>query len=147
MKIAICEYDERILNFIKNELESSYPDFMIGTFKSPHEIDRIRDYHEFDIYMMDIEFDEASGFDYAREIRATNQKSMIAFITSHDEFAIDAFKISANAYLLKPFSSKELLDMTQTLVSSYRKVFDYFTISENYHESSNKFFEPLLNKA
>ena len=61
----------------------------------------------FDIILLDICMPGISGTDVAREIRRRKDKSEIIFITTSDEFAVDAFALKAAHYLLKPFSQGE----------------------------------------
>jgi DNA-binding LytR/AlgR family response regulator len=55
-----------------------------------------------DLIFLDIEMPEQSGLDVLRQIK---QKVPIAiFITSHPEFALDGFELSALDYILKPLT-------------------------------------------
>jgi two-component system LytT family response regulator len=55
-----------------------------------------------DIVFLDIEMPEKSGLEFAREIAGLKLNTEIVFVTAHNKFAIDAFKVSAFDYLLKP---------------------------------------------
>lgn len=57
---------------------------------------------EFDVLFLDINLPDGSGFDLLHRIRERNFH--IIFVTAYDQYAIDAFKISAIDYLLKPVS-------------------------------------------
>ena len=61
----------------------------------------IRD-SSFDLLFLDINLPDGSGFDLVHRI--TNREFDIIFVTAYDQYAIDAFKISAVDYLLKPIS-------------------------------------------
>ena len=54
-----------------------------------------------DLVFLDIEMPELDGFAVVREIGATRMP-MVIFITAHDQYAVDAFRIHAFDYLLKP---------------------------------------------
>ena len=57
-----------------------------------------------DLIFLDIEMPEQSGLDVLRQIK---QKVPIAiFITSHPEFALDGFELSALDYILKPLTAQ-----------------------------------------
>ena len=57
---------------------------------------------EFEILFLDINLPDGSGFHLIH--RLENRNFHIIFVTAYDQYAIDAFKISAVDYLLKPVS-------------------------------------------
>jgi two-component system LytT family response regulator len=54
-----------------------------------------------DLALLDLHMPETGGLDVARLLKAGASPS-IAFVTAHDEFAIEAFELNAIDYLLKP---------------------------------------------
>ena len=65
--------------------------------------------HQPDIVFLDIAMPNKNGFDLFRELDELNFD--VVFTTAYDEFALEAFKVHATAYLLKPID-KELLIST-----------------------------------
>lgn len=61
-----------------------------------------------DIAILDIEIDDRTGIDIARQLLAENPKCKIMFVTNYDSFAYSAFEIEAFSYLLKPFEDRKL---------------------------------------
>lgn len=62
-----------------------------------------------DIALLDIDLNNGiNGIDIAKILQAINPWVIIIFITSHMEFAIDAFGINATGYLRKPVDEKAL---------------------------------------
>lgn len=57
---------------------------------------------EIDVLFLDINLPDGSGFDLL--YRLPDRNFHVIFITAYDQYAIDAFKISAVDYLLKPVS-------------------------------------------
>lgn len=55
-----------------------------------------------DIIFMDVEMPGLSGIDLAKIIRHKTRN--LIFTTGHSKYALDAFEIEADAFLLKPFS-------------------------------------------
>ncbi|GGH00532.1 LytR/AlgR family response regulator transcription factor [Pedobacter zeae] len=55
-----------------------------------------------DIVFMDVEMPGLSGIDLAKIIRHKTRN--LIFTTAHSKYALDAFEIEADAFLLKPFS-------------------------------------------
>jgi two-component system LytT family response regulator len=56
-----------------------------------------------DLVLLDVQIPELDGFAVVREIGATRMP-MVIFVTAYDEYALQAFDVSALAYLLKPVS-------------------------------------------
>jgi len=68
-----------------------------------------------DIVFLDIEMPEKSGLEFAREISDLKINTDIVFVTAHNKFAIDAFKVSAFDYLLKPVNEEMINELLQRL--------------------------------
>ena len=60
-----------------------------------------------DIALLDICMPGLSGTEIAKEIRRRKDKTEIVFLTTSDEYAVDAFALKAAHYLLKPFSQPQ----------------------------------------
>ncbi len=61
-----------------------------------------------DILLMDIYMPEKMGIQAAKEIREMGNGCRIIFLTSSKEYALEAYRVDAIQYLLKPISDKEL---------------------------------------
>lgn len=61
--------------------------------------------HQPDVLFLDIQMPDLDGFEVVDRIPA-DQMPVIVFVTAYDHYALDAFKIHALDYLLKPFSSE-----------------------------------------
>ena len=75
-----------------------------------------------DILFLDIQMPIRTGFDVIREIN--NPDFEIIFTTAHDQFAIDAIKVSALDYLLKPVEL-ELLQKSFKRFKQRSQMFNY----------------------
>lgn len=60
-----------------------------------------------DIVFLDIEMPKMTGFDLLRSLPEIQFD--VIFTTAYDQYAIDAFKVSAIDYLLKPIDEQELI--------------------------------------
>jgi len=61
-----------------------------------------------DIVFLDVQMPEKDGFELVKELKRFNIKTTIIFVTAHNEYAINAVKIAAFDYLLKPVVFNEL---------------------------------------
>jgi two-component system, LytTR family, response regulator len=55
-----------------------------------------------DIAFLDIRMPGRSGVDVAQELLGDDRPPAVVFVTAHDEFALQAFEVSAIDYLVKP---------------------------------------------
>ena len=107
LKAIIVEDEKNAMNLLKNkinELEISVD--VIGSAPSIREAKELIEKKEFDILFLDIELREGNGFDLIESLEKVNFE--IIFTTAYNQFAIDAFKVNALDYLLKPIDTEEL---------------------------------------
>ncbi|MCB9314889.1 MAG: response regulator transcription factor [Lewinellaceae bacterium] len=69
--------------------------------------------HHPGLVFLDINLNGASGFDLLKAF--PNPDFKIIFVTAHDEYAIEAFKVRALHYLLKPIDPTDLIAITNEL--------------------------------
>jgi two-component system LytT family response regulator len=62
--------------------------------------------HNPDIVFLDIQMPDGTGFDLLKQLK--NWDFEVIFTTAYDQYAIDAFHLSAIGYLLKPIDEQEL---------------------------------------
>ena len=63
--------------------------------------------HEPDVVFLDIQMPGMTGFEVINEVQS-DVMPMIIFVTAYDVFAVDAFKVHAIDYLLKPVETEGL---------------------------------------
>ena len=62
----------------------------------------------FDLCFTMIKMQSVSGMQIAQKLRKENTRIKIVFIGDTDEYAMDAWRLGINAYLLKPITSEKL---------------------------------------
>src|SRR3954470_6263522 len=62
-----------------------------------------------DLVLLDVQMPEIDGFGVIRAIGPERMPAVI-FVTAYEEFALEAFRVHALDYLLKPFSDAQLAD-------------------------------------
>lgn len=75
-----------------------------------------------DVVFLDINMPVLDGFDFLEEFEDRSFK--VVFVTAHEEFGINAVKVGATDYLLKPINIKELKQTIKNLVASKHKKAD-----------------------
>jgi len=61
---------------------------------------------QFDLIFLDIELPDGNGLDIGREIRKTDTRTVLAFLTKMGQFAIEGYEVDASDYILKPLDEK-----------------------------------------
>lgn len=64
--------------------------------------------HRVDLALMDIDMPDMSGIELAIRIKDRSPDTAVIFLTGYAKYAVDAFKIRASGYLLKPVSKEAL---------------------------------------
>jgi len=65
---------------------------------------------DYDVVLLDIRMPGQSGLEVAEQLRKMDQPPAIIFCTAYDDYALDAFKVNAQSYLLKPIQRQALQD-------------------------------------
>lgn len=125
MKLVIC--DDNISDLIKIEkLVAKYKtlnpktELEIIKFTEPDRLsEQIRRRDLADIYILDIIMSQTTGIEIGSQIRNVgSQKPVIIYITSSNDFALEAYDIHAIRYLLKPISEEKFFEALDYALSS-----------------------------
>lgn len=82
--------------------------FIVHCFTNPLKALETAVIESADIFYIDIEMPEVTGLSLARQIQEINVNCEVVFITAHNEFALEAFEVSAMDYLLKPITKVQV---------------------------------------
>ncbi len=63
-----------------------------------------------DVIFLDIEMPGITGVQFAEDLHKNNISGAIVFTTAYNEYAINAFRLSATDYLLKPIQEDQLIE-------------------------------------
>lgn len=109
IKILLAEDDHNLGTILKAYLEAKgYPTKLFVNGKEAYEAYAKE---KFDFCILDVMMPIKDGFTLAKEIRKTDKKTPILFLTakSMQEDRIEGLQLGADDYLTKPFSMEELL--------------------------------------
>ncbi len=116
MKIAICDDSIKDMAAIESLLGSyckQYPQagFEVEKFTDPAQLSgQIQKEQLADIYILDILMSGTNGIDIGSQIQNSGTGAAIIFITSSDDFALDAYNLHAVRYLLKPVKEDKFFE-------------------------------------
>ena len=61
-----------------------------------------------DVVFLDIEMPEVTGLELAEQISSLEEAPEIVFVTAYDEYALQAFRVNALDYMMKPIDPREV---------------------------------------
>ena len=119
MKILLVDDESLQLLRLENTLKKIMPDEEYFSYTNPKKAYEETVNEKIDIAFLDIEMPMISGINLAKKLKKINPLVNIIFVTAFDNYALDAYKLHASGYVLKPVSvekiKKELDGLRYTL--------------------------------
>ena len=115
VRIAICDDDKEAVKYhgdiVKDCLRSCGIGYEIATYTQSSNLlfDITDDHFFYDLILLDIEMPGITGMELSEKIKPHLPNVKIIFITSHIEYAIDAFELSIFRYVPKSDLSNRLV--------------------------------------
>ncbi|MFD1551570.1 hypothetical protein DNU06_03305 [Putridiphycobacter roseus] len=110
LKAIIIDDEQGGINYLSSIITEFVPNLeLVGTANSVNEGLKILLKQKVDIIFLDIEMPNETGFDFIKSIDRSAYK--IIFTTAHSEYAVDAFNVFADGYLMKPIVIDELIEL------------------------------------
>jgi len=117
IKVVLAEDEPALAQIIKESLETR--NFEVIHCKNGEEASNEFLKSKPDILVLDVMMPKKDGFTLAKEIRKTDKKTPIIFLTAksqtHD--VVEGFNLGGNDYLKKPFSMEELIVRIHSLLN------------------------------
>jgi len=108
MKVLICDDEplardrlKRIINDMKNYQ-------VVAEAENGAEAIEMVNKHDPDIVLLDVRMPGMDGIEAAHHLSAKEEPPAIIFCTAYDEYALEAFKVDAIGYLMKPVRANDL---------------------------------------
>ena len=111
---------------------------VIATSNSPHLGKSLIEEHQPDLVFLDVEMPGMSGIDLVRSF--SNPAFHVVFVTAFDAYAIEALRLSAIDYLLKPVEADDIINVVARIKTSIWK-------NENHISSQIQNLEKLLTQS
>ncbi len=126
--IALCDDDERELDIIEDYLtaylkSNETDEYKIDRFKSAEELlERIteREYLP-DLLLLDIFMSGKTGVEAAEELRRQECGTLIVFLTTSKEYALEAYGVDALQYLVKPLDEERFFHAMEIVFQQMKK--------------------------
>ena len=121
MTALIVDDEPSAIADLKNVLVSIEPEAKIMTADVADDALNICREHDFDVVFMDINMPGKDGLTLAKEIRAIRPMINIVIVSAHQQYALDAFRMYASGYVLKPVMKDELREALSNLRNPVKK--------------------------
>ncbi|HDZ40722.1 MAG TPA: response regulator transcription factor [Bacteroidetes bacterium] len=133
MKIIIVDDEASVRNSISAILKDGFPDIDIAAKGASVKegYDLILE-HKPDLVFLDVEMPDGTGFDLLEKLPSIDFR--LIFITAHQEYALQAIKVSALDFVLKPFDPediKRVVNKAKSIINIEEERLKLKTLQEN----------------
>ncbi len=108
MKVMIVDDEEMVLHNLTNKLRHIDCISDVAAFLSPLDALAHVCANKTDVAFLDIDMRQMHGLYLAEKVKEISPKTHIVFITCYAKYAIDAFKLKVDGYLVKPVSREDI---------------------------------------
>ncbi|GAB4185165.1 MAG: LytTR family DNA-binding domain-containing protein [Wenzhouxiangellaceae bacterium] len=109
LKVAVVEDEPLALDLLNRWLEELSDVTVVGAASSVKGARHLLATKRCDLLLLDINLADESGLQWYQEL-PQNRRPEVVFVTAYSEFAVQAFRVDAVDYLLKPFDQQQLYD-------------------------------------
>ena len=118
---VICVDDEKLLADYVAELCRALPKVdRVLSFSAPLTALEWLEENNADLAILDIDMPGMSGMELAERIKQEHPRTKVVFLTGYSHFAVDAFRLRASGYLLKPVDPQRLAEEVDYAFSERR---------------------------
>ena len=108
MKIIVADDERLALKAIVETIKQVLPDAEVFPFQKTKELIEFAKTTECDIAFLDIQMRGCNGIEMAKQIKEIQPNINIIFATGYSDYAIEAFKLHASGYVMKPVSVEDV---------------------------------------
>lgn len=127
IKVVIVDDEPLAREAIELRLQDRAPFEVCGVTDNGEDAIALARLHKPDVIFLDIEMPEMTGLEAAKVLSAEGAQNIV-FITAYDEFAVEAFRVNAVDYLLKPIKDQQF---TATLVRLANRINAKQSVNQN----------------
>lgn len=135
-KIAVCDDDrtdvEKIGTALTEYLKNAGELYSCQTFLSGRALEyEVEDGQDFDLLFLDIELGQEDGFALAERLQSRLPAALLCFVSSHEKYVYDAFKLQPFRFLPKRCLEQMLPEVLSAAVKELERREERFLLLEN----------------
>ncbi len=108
MRVAIIDDERPARSELRYQLLELHPDVEIMEGDSGASALQLAGEHKFDLFFLDIELEDIKGTALVQALKMMQPDMKIIFVTAYSEYAVQAFELSVEDYLMKPYNKRRL---------------------------------------
>lgn len=150
MRMAICDDDAACLEQVKGISRRYAADcgsrsLSVDAFAHPEELlEAAEKIGGYDIYILDVVMPGMNGIALGAKLREKGYDGKIVYLTSSDEYSLDAFGVRAFDYLLKPVQEQRLCRVVEEAAALISGKKDKFLLVKTRDRSIKLTFDSIL---
>jgi two-component system LytT family response regulator len=107
-KVVMADDEHGVMLLLCSILSRLEGALVIGTAENAKDTIKLTIEHNPDLAFLDIELPDMKGIELAEKLREIKPDLAIVFITAHQEYSLNAFKLYAFDYILKPIDEERI---------------------------------------
>lgn len=115
VKVVMADDEPGVLLLLCAILSRLEGSLVVGTTENANDAIKIVREQNPDLAFLDIELPDMKGIELAEKLRGIKPDIVIVFITGHQEYSLDAFKLYAADYILKPIDHERVKSTFQRI--------------------------------
>ena len=108
MRIISVDDEEITVEYMERLLKQVEPEADFAGFTEPEEAFSYLSENSVDVALLDIEMGEYNGIELAKKCKEISPEVNIIFVTGYSQYTMEAFKLRASGYLMKPVRATDL---------------------------------------
>jgi len=120
LKCIIIDDEQHAIDLLSDYISELPSLYLYKSYTNPIlALDEIKVEDEIDIIWLDIDMPSMSGLELAKALRQKTRK--LVFTTAHTQYAVEAFEVRADHYLLKPIKLSRFVGLVIEIVEKLQK--------------------------
>ena len=137
MKILICDDEQQYVDELKihieNFMQSRVADFTIDTANNPQAVADSNEIYQ--LAFLDIQMNELNGISLAKNLKERNNKIVIFFVTSYNDYQDEAMDLRAFRFFEKPLNADRLYSGLEKAMEYIDESYvDFYVWTDNEHK-------------
>lgn len=108
MRIAVVDDERPARSELKHQLEELVPDAEITEGDSGAAALELAGKGQYDLFFLDINLGDINGTVLVNALKTMQPAAQIVFVTAYSEYAVKAFELGVEDYVMKPFDQARL---------------------------------------